>query len=175
MITAYDYQDLYEELGLSWDDFNCVMLKTQPVHLDLPEESLFYSDTERFSQGQVIDKTPHVTLLYGLLPQVKKKHAAAVLEGWEMTSLFVVSIDILDPPGKPYKVIVANVDDPKLREGHQRLSLLPHCNTFPTYKPHITIAYVKREKEHVEAVWRASYPLSRAFLTPGEIDFGDLQ
>ena len=36
------------------------------------------------------------------------------------------------------------IKTPKLEEVNKRLSELPNSNQFPEYKPHITLAYVKK-------------------------------
>jgi hypothetical protein len=33
-----------------------------------------------------------------------------------------------------------------LAEGNARLRLLPHIDTFPSYRPHVTLAYIKKDK-----------------------------
>jgi 2'-5' RNA ligase len=44
-----------------------------------------------------------------------------------------------------YAAIVAEVEDQHLEEAHQRLSYLPHVNTFAQYRPHMTLCYVRLE------------------------------
>ena len=44
-------------------------------------------------------------------------------------------------------LIAAGVLTPELRDAHARLSLLPHINTHPTYRAHVTLAYVHRDRE----------------------------
>ena len=55
---------------------------------------------------------------------------------------------------EPYSCIVSELTlTPELRDAHARLSLLPHINTHPTYRPHVTLAYVHRD--HTEDALRA--------------------
>ena len=56
---------------------------------------------------------------------------------------------ILVPPGgRPYSCIVARQLSPsrEVKDAHARLSMLPHINTHPDFKPHITLAYVHRDR-----------------------------
>lgn len=47
----------------------------------------------------------------------------------------------------PYYCVVAHIKvTQELMEGHERLEFLPHINTFNGYKPHVTIAYVKKDE-----------------------------
>jgi len=44
-----------------------------------------------------------------------------------------------------YYCIVANIKvTEELQDAHNRLEFLPHINTFDSYKPHVTIAYIKK-------------------------------
>ena len=84
--------------------------------------------------------------MFGLLRsgQELKKHVTAVLEGWELPNIKIKEVNFFYGQTGEYVTIVALVDvTDELKEGHQRLSLLPHINTFGEYKPHITLAYVK--------------------------------
>jgi hypothetical protein len=50
-------------------------------------------------------------------------------------------------PDEPYYCIVAHIKvTPELLEGHQRLEFLPHINTFAGYKPHMTVAYIRKDQ-----------------------------
>lgn len=73
-----------------------------------------------------------------------ERHVSAVLEGWVLPDITIKEVSFFYGHGGEYITIIALVDvSDGLKEGHQRLSLLPHVNTFGEYKPHITLAYVK--------------------------------
>ena len=122
----------------------------------LEDELLYFTKKkDRFwIKGQVAKDNPHVTLLYGLMPGVKKKHVDAVLKGWTKKTIMIDGISYFDSPYKddPYYCIVGEVnpygdgDLHTLEEANERLKLLPHVNTFPGYKAHITLAYVKKDQ-----------------------------
>jgi 2'-5' RNA ligase len=85
---------------------------------------------------------PHVTALYGLhtnnvLPVhlAMRKHGASSMK-FGKTSLFTGSPD--------YDVLKVDVDSPELHQINASLRQLPHTNKFPEFKPHMTVAYVKK-------------------------------
>src|SRR5690606_35566451 len=68
-----------------------------------------------------------------------------VLEGWKQPkTLTIEKVGFF--PGDGFSTIVGHIKmTDELFEGNQRLQLLPHVNTYPTYKPHITLAYINEE------------------------------
>lgn len=164
--SIYDLPEVLKLLAVDdiWtNELGAVMLPIKDVALFeggrenfLEPDDLYTSpDPNNFwVKGDVTHKA-HVTLLYGLLAKAYEIQEVvdAALEGWTRPLYFEeAEIDIFDSPKpdtEPYKCIVARVNSPELIEAHQRLSFLPHINTYPEYKPHITLAYVKEEKaEH---------------------------
>jgi len=87
---------------------------------------------------------------------IEREHVDAVMEGWEPPlALQTHHIEVFpspypadDPDGAgAYACIVAVIRlSDELIEAHQRLSLLPHVDTFPVYKAHVTLAYVKADR-----------------------------
>jgi 2'-5' RNA ligase len=128
-------------------------------HID-PQNLYFSKDKQKFwIKGFVAGKVPHVTLLYGLLKSATlyKKYIDQVLTGWELKSVTVDKIGCFESSFKdePYYCIVAEVEvDPDLQEGHERLQFLPHIDTFTGYKPHMTIAYIKKDEETKKRIMR---------------------
>ena len=172
MLSSYHFRDMYEEMGVPWDDPYCVMLKTAPIFLeDIPEEALHYSKTQKYAQGHVSKDKPHSTLLYGLLPPTRRSHVDRVLEGWSLDQVAIKDIEIFEPAGQEYDVVVASLWDEGLLEAHQRLSFLPHISTHPTFKPHITICYV--EKGWAKPVRQICRKLIGAEFKTYGIDYGD--
>jgi 2'-5' RNA ligase len=151
-ISASQFPAVYDSLGISISDLGCIMLDLNPVKLEVDDqEDLYYSPYQEFVQGTVADHKAHATLLFGLLSpgsQIKPL-VDAVLESWKKPS--AVKVDHLEVfPGKEddgteYSCIVAVLDATDLVEANSRLRLLPHIDTFPEYKPHMTLAYVKPE------------------------------
>jgi 2'-5' RNA ligase len=151
------YSQVYEDLGIAVDTLGCVMLDLKPlenmysIELDGASVALYQSKNKKrfWINGWVADKKPHVTLLYGLLSKHYKKHIDVVLSDWSCDQVIVDHVDYFPSPysDENYYCIVAHIKTtPELLEGHRRLSLLPHINTFFDYKPHMTIAYINAEQ-----------------------------
>lgn len=155
-INANQFPDIYTALGIKIPDLGCVMLDVDsfPVtEMVTKGEADLYTSTNPdhfWIDGAVAERTAHVTVLFGLLDHAlrQKPLIDIVLDGWTPPSLEVESIGAFESTytDEPYSCIVAHIKPSKeLLEGHQRLSLLPHINTFPEYRPHLTLAYVKQE------------------------------
>ena len=155
-LNAQQFLPVYEDLGIEIGELGCVMLDTDPlperINDLIPEDDLYYSDNLKYVQGFVGAETPHVTLLFGLLPGVRKQHVDAVLDGWWTKHVLIYDVDYFESvyEGEEYYCIVASIDSgwrgpDSLLDAHRRLSFLPHINTFPTYSAHLTIAYIKKD------------------------------
>lgn len=150
-LSGYDFDDVYAELNINRNNQGCVMLDTEKLpEFQIDEDVLYYSENPNmpYVQGQVSDRSPHVTLLYGIMKDVKKHHVDRVLEGWELPEVKIKYIDHFAPeiPGEPYYCVVAHLDTEELIKAHKRLSFLPHINTYQDYKAHLTIAYIDKRK-----------------------------
>ena len=161
-LNSHQFEEVYKWLGINLDKLGCVMLDLEPLSnmysivADGGEISLYYAkNRDRFwIDGWVVDKVPHITLLYGLLEEGKnfEPHINKVLEGWELDEVEIESIGYFDSPypDEPYYCIVAHIKvTDELLQGHQRLEFLPHINTFTSYKPHMTIAYIDKNQGEI--------------------------
>lgn len=177
---AHDYADVYVDLGVNLNTLGCVMLGVEPIDLSFIDSTALYytNNLERFwINGRVADKKAHITLRYGLLPGVKQRHAETVLQGWQPKPLDLRNsfIEVFPSPyaDEDYGCVVLRPDIDKndfLLEANERLSLLPNVNTFTGYKPHITIAYVK--KPYVdEVVGEVSDVLTYSALPTGPVTY----
>lgn len=87
-----------------------------------------------------LEEWPHITARYGLHEQ----NAETVIESVQGTSPIEVTIGTssvfeLDE----YDVLKLNVSGDNLNGFHDELGTFPHTDTYPEYKPHITLAYLK--------------------------------
>jgi 2'-5' RNA ligase len=83
----------------------------------------------------------HVTALYGLHdddPKAVKK----ILKNFPSFEVTLKSLTKFEAPD--YDVLKIDVESPELREVNKVLKSLPHTDKYTTYKPHLTIAYVKK-------------------------------
>lgn len=152
-LNAHEFEEIYNNLKINLDTLGCVMLDIKPIeNVDIDKAYLYYAkDKKKFwIDGLTVDKGGHITLLYGLLKSATlwKDYIKKVLKGWSIASVKIEDVGFFESPYKdePYYCIVAFVEmTDKLLEGHDRLEFLPHINTYVGYKPHITLAYVKKD------------------------------
>lgn len=151
-ISARDYQEIYKDLDIDTDDLGCIMLDLEPMKVleHLPEgyeEGLF--ENPKWEQGSIPAETvPHVTLLYGLLENGNKwkNKVDTLLKDWKIDSVKIEEVGYFETPDS-FAVVAHLEKTPELIDGHERLTLLPHVNTFSEYKPHMTLAYVKKDAD----------------------------
>lgn len=155
-INSNQFPEVYKGLGIKIDDLGCIMLDVDGEGISniIQKEDLYITkDKKKFwINGFVAGETPHLTLLFGLLEQGDKykKYVDRVLEGWSLNSVEIEDVSYFDSPydNEDYYCIIAHIKkSDKLIEGHQRLQLLPHIDTFAGYKPHVTIAYIKKDEK----------------------------
>ena len=126
-------------------DYGCVMVETPFTNwneiTDMISKEDLYIKEDDDTYG--IQKKPHVTLLYGLQSNVKPEDIEPLIKDIKGLTIKVNGIDIFE--NDDFDVIKFNViNNSKLNETFKKLSKLPNSNTFSEYKPHITIAYVKK-------------------------------
>lgn len=150
-ISARDIPNLYEGTGINIDDLGCIMLDVQPFdvlkyvpqrfHKDLLEST----DRHNHKMGAVAESEAHVTLLYGLLENGNKwkDKVDSVLEGWDIDSVEIEEVGYFEKPDS-YAIVGHVKKTDELIDANERISLLPHVNTFSEYKPHVTLAYVNK-------------------------------
>lgn len=87
---------------------------------------------------------PHVTVKYGLHTDKPSDVFGAVRDfGPVVGTLTRLSAFRGAETGNDHDVIFAEVDSPDLHRLNAAVATLPHTDTYPTYHPHATVAYVK--------------------------------
>lgn len=155
-LSSHSFPQVYEDLGIDVQELGCIMLNTEPLKVSdvIDADHLYYAADKahyKYINGIVSETVPHVTLLFGLMSsgQAMKKHVDAVLNDWTLPALEVDHVDFFESKveTEPYYCLVAKITpSEELLEGNARLSFLPHIDTFPTYQPHITLAYIKKDE-----------------------------
>ena len=91
-----------------------------------------------------IQENPHVTVLYGLHSSVSAEDLKQAISGF--SEELIVAVDGIGVfENEDFDVVKLNVvPDGGLQQLHEMISELPNSDQYPEYKPHITIAYVKK-------------------------------
>jgi len=158
--SAHQFPHLYKSLGIDINRLGVVMLSFGP-HASLVDPSMGLHANDLYASphpdrtwlgGEPATIKSHATLLYGLLPGITEADVVDVMAGWQpptevissMVETFLPTFPEGDPDHQQYKTLVARLHaNEQILDAHQRLSLLPHIDTFAEYKPHVTLAYVK--------------------------------
>ena len=139
---------LYERLGVDTSRLGCVMLDCDVLDTRGHVADALWSDgvLPWGASASEPREEAHVTLLYGLLQPapVWRDEIAEVLDGWTPPDVVTVSAFAVWPQDAYDCVVglIRDAPDYQLTKAHDRLSKLPHINTYP-YQPHVTIGYAR--------------------------------
>ncbi len=101
-----------------------------------------YTDENDPSYGR--EETPHVTVKYGLETE-NSEEVRKILESEKPFDVTLGKTSIFENADKPYDVVKIDVDSPELHRLNKLISdNAKVTDTFPDYKPHVTLAYVKK-------------------------------
>lgn len=109
--------------------------------LSISDEKV-YTDPEDPSLGRELE--PHVTIKYGLETKLPDEVEALVKDEKKAIEVTLKTISLFEPEDKPYDVLKIDVESKDLSRLHDLFSQLPNQDTHPEYKPHCTLAYVKK-------------------------------
>jgi len=179
-VSNRDYPELYEDLDIDVANLGCIMLDTKKLDIlkvvgDNAEKDLVSStDRHDHQMGAVAEVEPHVTLLFGLLENgnVWKDKVDTLLDGWNIETVKVKDISYFDLP-ESYAVVAHIEETTDLLEGHNRLTLLPHVNTFSEYRPHMTLAYIEKTADLGKWLTTLNAKYSGKELKVTGINYGD--
>jgi 2'-5' RNA ligase len=161
-LNSNQFPEVYNALGVKISDLGFVGLELEPLdivkHVEGGEDDLYYSThPDRFwIKGPVGEVSAHMTVMFGLMEKAYDwaPFVDQVLDGWKPESIEIDHVGYFPSniEGEDYSCIVGHVKvTPEILEGHQRLQLLPHIETFPlAYRPHVTLAYVKNGPSNVD-------------------------
>ncbi|MDR1264358.1 MAG: hypothetical protein LBK42_02025 [Propionibacteriaceae bacterium] len=132
------------------DNLGCVMLRCgtgsyepliEPEWAANPDVLPDYCEGTAFLNPNAL----HLTLKYGLMPAlVTGEDVDEALAGWRPPPILFVTGFELFGGGDGWKALVATVENPPvLQQANHWLSLLPHIDTWPGYRAHVTLGYIK--------------------------------
>lgn len=176
--------------------YGCMMLKLQVPHWDsileiIDERDVWYNpDPNGFPKGGKEDN-PHITLLYGFHDGVSGDEVAKSIQQLvkDPISLTIKGIGMFE--GDDRDVVKFEIESEDLSRINQMLrEKFPYSSDFPEYKPHATIAYVKKGEAskyvqelnreikfpHINLHWSTAdeskyYPISLFNRIPPLMDF----
>lgn len=161
-------------------DLGCIMIDTETLsvleHVENGEDDLvFETDARDHTMGAVAETEAHVTLLFGLLENgnLIKKNVDAALSGWNTPELKIAEVEAFET-NPDHNVIVARIEKtPELVDGHERLLTLPNRQTFSEYKPHLTLAYIKKDADVQKWVKALGEVYNGKTIAATGINYGD--
>lgn len=87
---------------------------------------------------------PHVTVKYGLTTRDLPPELSEIAKTTKPFPIFMGVISLFTTNPK-HDVVKIDVESPVLRALNKRISdAIPHEDTYPTYHPHLTVAYVQK-------------------------------
>lgn len=102
---------------------------------------ILYTDPNDPTYGY--DNEPHVTLKYGFEPDLGKMDVARILKGTSPFNVILKALNLFE--NDKYDVVKFEVQKcPILTEIRRRCDGYPNSDSYPNYKPHMTLAYVKK-------------------------------
>jgi hypothetical protein len=121
----------------------CVMMMVNISNWNDVCQMINAEDVYSIDEDHGIEQTPHITVLYGFYSFVMPHDVLEVLNTFKQPSVRFGNIGIFeDHPD--FDVVKIDVESEDLNNMHSELLNLPNEQTFPTYKPHMTIAYLKK-------------------------------
>lgn len=171
----------------------CIMLDLIPfspsevVHaMSVLSEDLYtQKEPSRFwINGLTMARNPHMTLIFGLMKSGEeyKEQIAKLFKDWYLPdqAVQVESIGHFPSPfeDEPYYCIVAHIKvTDAILEAHQRLQMLPHIDTYSEFKPHVTLAYIRKDDETLkkaEALFNEMFA-GKSLATKVILNLGDIK
>jgi len=140
-----EFEMLIEDKSGTNYDYGCLM-----VYFDFPNwnnftekinvKDLYQASNERYG----IETEPHATILYGIHNDVDDDQVIALFSDIKKSEFDLEITGMNCFFNESYDVLKLNVESNKLNELNRLAKKLPHTSEYPDYKPHITIAYLKK-------------------------------
>lgn len=147
-ILTNDRSKVLKEKSDNKHEFGCLMLEVpfenwQKVLSKISKEDL-YEEEDDDSYG--LETEPHVTVLYGLHEEVDEEKLINFVKEFCKSSPIEIQISKIGVfKNSKFEVLKLDVESITLKALNKALSEnFPYTSKFPTYEPHITLAYLKK-------------------------------
>lgn len=108
----------------------------------IEKDDLYTTEPDEFGWTYGLEIDPHVTVLYGIhddSPEIFKECASKI----KKFDIKTGKVSIFE--NEKYDVLKIEVESNDLHKVHETFKeKTDNTQTFPTYKPHITVAYIKK-------------------------------
>lgn len=117
----------------------------------IPDDILYFEEGQNYGR----ETEPHVTIKFGLTEDYDKNEMGRIFIKVKPFKITLVTIDVFSNP--KFDVVKFNVEGDVLRKLNSLFCELPNKDEYPTYNPHMTLAYVnpgegKRFKQKIKPV-----------------------
>lgn len=124
-------------------EYGCAMLfisfpSMKRVHKFISQDDIY---TDPADPGYGLETEPHCTLLYGLHEEVTVEQITAIVTKYNYGQIMAHNMSVFE--NDKFDVLKFEVSSSYLKKINADLQSLPHTSTYPDYKPHITVAYLK--------------------------------
>jgi N12 class adenine-specific DNA methylase/2'-5' RNA ligase len=107
----------------------------------IPDTEVFHKLDEKEKEDYGIETDPHITVLFGLTKH-EPEPVAKIVATKKPITVTLGKLSVFDNPD--YDVLKVDVHGKDLHDLNSEISKLPNEQTFKGYKPHMTIAYLKK-------------------------------
>lgn len=149
--VAYDYHSVQANLEKCTHEKDASYWQTQrlipqdAVYRELPQVTNQLGGMQDDPDEEYgLEKVPHVTLLYGLVNENDFFPIRRALADVDAPAFRIGKVGSFRNADKPYDVILLEIDSPSFHEINKFLRNFKNENTYPEYKPHMTLGYVKK-------------------------------
>jgi hypothetical protein len=124
----------------------CVMLKLNIKNWDKLLASINPADVYDDGDGYGLETTPHMTILYGIHPDTPNEALKAACESLGTLEVRCQAVEVFS--NENFDVLKITVEKtPEIMKVRKMFtSEFYHINKFEEYNPHVTIAYLKKDK-----------------------------
>ena len=129
----YKFGCLKIDLSIPDDEWEKIIDSVEDSDVYKPEEDRYGKETN-----------PHVTVLFGIHEGVEDYEIVDICNRIDPSLIFLKIKEIDSFSNSEFDVIKLNIESDALNDMNSMFKSLPHTNSFPDYRPHITISYLNR-------------------------------